>query len=225
MRHLGLALFSEGPTDDRFLGPLLQKLCEELCLKHSDAPVEVEEMLFLQNPANESGEDRDERILNAAVEAAGSWQLLFVHVDGGSDPDVQRARAIDPGLSRIEERFGAGGVGVAVVPVRETEAWALADGDALRFAFGTTLDDRALGVPARARQVESITYPKETLDEAHARTGPTGRRARQKAAPWLQRVAQQASLDRLREVPSFARTEAELLSALRRLRIASAPAG
>lgn len=224
MRHLGLALFSEGRTDDRFLGPLLQRLCEDLCLKHSGDPVDVEEMLFLQNPADGSDEHRDERILRAAIKADGAWQLIFVHVDGGGAPDLQRARAVDPGLARIEEHFGARRAGVAVVPVRETEAWALTDGDALRYAFGTTLDDRSLGVPPRARQVELVTDPKDALDAAYARTGPTGRRARKGARALLQQIAQQVSLDRLREVPSFACMENELLSALRRLRIASSSA-
>ena len=31
MHYLGLALYAEGRTDDRFLGPVLRRLCEEVC--------------------------------------------------------------------------------------------------------------------------------------------------------------------------------------------------
>ena len=48
------------------------------------------------------------------------------------------------------------------------EAWALADGEALRSAFGTVLDDRELGVPAKARDVETILDPHQVPGE------PTG---------------------------------------------------
>jgi len=112
---------------------------------------------------------------------------------------------------------------VAVVPVRETEAWALADGDALRAVFGTVLEDAALGVPPHARLVETITDPKRALDSAYLLTRPSGRRARAGAAALLSALGQQVSLDRLRQVPSFARTEAGVLEALRHLRIASVP--
>ncbi|WP_158516729.1 hypothetical protein [Scytonema hofmannii] len=49
---------------------------------------------------------------------------------------------------------------MGVVPIREMEAWALVDGDALRGAFGTVLDDSALGISTRLREVEGIFEPK-----------------------------------------------------------------
>jgi hypothetical protein len=223
VRYLGLALFSEGPTDDRFLALLLQRLCQDLCLKHSIDVIDVaEEMLPLENPKRDAAEPRAERVARAATEAAGAWHLLFVHADGAGDPAAQQAHLIDPALARVEARCGTTGVGVAVVPVRETEAWALADGDALRFVFGTTLDDAALGLPGHARLVEAIADPKRALNEVYARTNPGGRRARAGAAALLPSLGQQASLVRLRQVPSFARTEDRVMAALQRLRIVAA---
>lgn len=224
MRHLGLALFSEGPTDDRFLAPLLQRLCQDLCQRHSDHAVDIaDDVVLLQTPRRDSGKPRAERVVQAAAEAAGAWQILFLHADGAGDAAASHARLVAPGLTLVEQRCGALGVGVAVVPIRETEAWALADGDALRFVFGTTLDDAALGVPARARQVESITDPKQALEAAHARTGPTGRHARAGAAASLSSLGQRVALTRLRQVPSFARTEADVMTAMRQLGIVGSP--
>ncbi len=41
MHYLGIALYAEGPTDYYFLRPLLQRLCEDICLRESPHSVEV----------------------------------------------------------------------------------------------------------------------------------------------------------------------------------------
>jgi len=225
VHYLNLALFCEGPTDERFLAPLLQRLCQDLCLNHADGPVEVaEDVVPLTNPKEDASKPRDERVARAAAAAAGAWRIVFVHADGAGDAKHQHAQLVAPALARIEKDAGPSGtgLGVAVVPVRETEAWALADGDTLRRVFGTTLDNAALGLPAHARLVESIADPKQVLKNAYLRTGPGGRSARRGAIPLLPLLGQQVSLERLRQVASFLRTEEGVMAALRRLHIVPA---
>ena len=48
MQYLSLALYAEGPTDYRFLSPLLQRLCEDICLRDALDLVEVSEVLALE---------------------------------------------------------------------------------------------------------------------------------------------------------------------------------
>lgn len=218
MRYLGLALFAEGPTDYRFLSPLLQRLCEHACLG-ANQPVEVSGMLPLDDPKNMKGAPREDRIAKAALDASSSWNVLFVHADGAADRAAAHERLIAPGLARLAEHGLPRHEGVAVLPIRETEAWMLADGDALRTVFGTTLDDAALGLPLRPALVEQVTDPKAALDQAYAATGPTGRRARNGAAALFDALGERVLLDRLRDVPSFRTLEQELLSALKRLSI------
>jgi hypothetical protein len=218
VRYLGLALFSEGRTDDRFLGPLLQRLCQDLCLKHATDLIEVNEDVFLlQNPKDLGNAPREQRIAGAAKEAEGLWQILFIHSDGEGDPDRVMAERVEPGLHCLNEIYGNKGVGVAVIPVRETEAWTLTDGDALRTVFGTNQSNEDLGIPATPRQSEGLLDPKKALDTAYAATNPTGRRARAGASALLGQLGQEVSLPLLRQTPSFARTENALLAALRRL--------
>lgn len=226
MHYLDLALFCEGPTDERFLSPLLQRLCQEICLAFADGPVEVaEEVVPLVNVRKDMNRPRDERIVLAAVETTLARRILFVHADGAGDAARQHAALVAPALARIETDAGLSGkgIGVAVVPVRETEAWALADGDALRRVFGTTLDDDSLGVPKQARLVENIPDPKKTLDDAYLRTDPGSRYARRGAGALLSSIGQRVSLSRLRQVASFMRTEADVLAALQRLHIVPEP--
>ena len=49
MQYLSLALYAEGPTDYRFLSPLLQRLCEDICLRDALDLVEVSEVLALDD--------------------------------------------------------------------------------------------------------------------------------------------------------------------------------
>ena len=220
MSYLGLALFAEGPTDHAFLRPLLRRLCEELCAQYGERPVEVSDVLELHSPDRFRSQDRSTQILVAAREAMGAWNILFVHGDGAGDPDAARRNSIEPGCARIaQELADQRGQSVAVVPVRETEAWALADGETLRSVFGSTLSDTGLGVPLRPQEVESVLDPKKSLDDAYiAAAGRRRGRRRGRASFLLSAIGEQVRLSVLGMVPAFERLTADLTGALKELR-------
>lgn len=223
MHYLGLALYAEGPADYRFLSPLLLRLCEDICLRRASEPVDISNVLALDDRPETIGLPRGERIGRAAKDAVGSWQVLFVHSDGAGDPIAARQNQIDPALAFIRGLGIARGEGVAIVPVRETESWMLADGDSLRSVFGTTLDNGSLGLPSTISAVELVTDPKQAIEFAFAATKPRARRARSGAAASFAALGEQASLQRLRGLPSFRALEGDLLSALEQLRIIPSP--
>ncbi|WP_295390436.1 hypothetical protein [uncultured Thiodictyon sp.] len=115
--------------------------------------------------------------------------------------------------------FSETGSGVAVIPIRETEAWALVDGNALSNVLGSTLTDTALGLPPSASAVEAVSDPKDWLNHAFAATHPTGRPRKQGISPLLNALAEHVSLPLLRRLTAFAALEDELGEALRQLRI------
>ncbi len=144
MAYLGLALFAEGPTDHRFLRPLLRRMCENVCVNYAKTNVEIGDILDIHTPARVKDEKRDIRVLEAAKDALHAWHILFVHTDGAGNPDRALAERIEPAIRRIiDEMGGDKRRGVAVVPVRETEAWCLVDGAALRKAIGVTHKDES----------------------------------------------------------------------------------
>ncbi len=216
MAYLNLALYAEGSTDYRLLTPLLRRLTEDLCLKEASLVVEVAEIMGIDAPRKFQSEDRATRLLEAARGFWGGACIFFIHTDGAGAPQTSIAEKVEPGMRRIQGEL-KGGACVAVVPVRETEAWALADGDALRKAFGTTLEDRALHVPKRPRDVESIIDPKRLLDEAYAAVLTPSRRRRSKASDFFERIGESADLAVLELVPSFAVLKEDLLRALQSL--------
>lgn len=218
MHYLGLALYAEGSTDYQFLCPLLLRLCESACAQAAQ-PVEIGGVLPLDHAHPMRAAPRGERIAQAAQEAAGSWNLLFVHADAGGDAERALRERVTPGLDRARGAARPRAEGVAVVPVHETEAWVLADGNALRAVFGSTLNDAALGLPAQPAGLERLAEPKLTLAGAFGATRPTGRRARAGATALFNALGEQVALDRLRALPSFLALERDLQAALRRLQI------
>ncbi|MBN8284399.1 DUF4276 family protein [Zoogloea sp.] len=219
MHYLGLALYAEGPTDYYFLRPLLQRLCEDLCARGARQPVEFSAVLELDDPIQLKNASRDARIVGAARAAQGAWQLLFVHSDGEAAPAKVRAERTAPALARLQQEFGEAYAGVAVVPIRETEAWAMFDTEAVREVFGTTQTADDLGLPLAAAMAEATADPKRTLDDAFLATNPSGRRRKQGVSPMLNALGERASLQRLRQLPSFVVLETELREALLRLRV------
>lgn len=221
MHYLGLALYAEGPTDYYFLRPVLQRLCEDICTQESTQPVEVSEVNPLDHPDASSEAPREQRILAAAKDARGSWNLLFVHADGAGDSVRARAQQVQPAIDLLQQELAREGAGVAVIPVRETEAWAICDGDALRQVFGTTLNDEQMELPRLPSLVESDLDPKETLRKAFLHTTPSGRHKKQGVSPMLNALGEQVSLQQLRRLSAFSALENELKQALQQLRILS----
>jgi len=214
MRYLGLALYAEGPTDYRFLSLLLHRLTDALCVEKARELVDVSEVFPLTEPGRFKEEDRATRILEAARESWRTFNILFVHTDGGGDPATARQERVEPAAQRIREELSAENEGVvAVLPVRETEAWALADGEAVREAFGCTLDDAALGLPPHALEVEWVLDPKQVLEQAYAQVVGR-RRPKRKASHYLEAISQRLRLGSLRQLPAFKHLETELSSAL-----------
>ena len=103
--------------------------------------------------------------------------------------------------------------------MRSTDAWALADADALRRVFGTTLNNAALGVPSLARDVERLADPKATLAMSFTATQPPRSRARRGVAPYLDLLGGEVATQALRHLPAFTRLEVDLIGALRELQI------
>lgn len=220
MHYLGLALYAEGRTDERFLGAVLQRLCGDICARESRQPVQFnDEVLALAHSSKLQHAPREERILDAARQAQGAWSILFVHADADGDAARARHERAQPGLEKLRAEFGQECQGIAVIPMQTTEAWALCDGNALRRTFGTTLDDSSLGLPS-LRTLEKMADPKQCLEAVFKASQLGARRRRQHGvSERLGTLGEQVGLSRLRMLSAFQNLEAELKQALHTLRV------
>lgn len=215
MRHLGLALYGEGPTDHRFLAGVLPRLVVSL-LGASGAEIDVMMVEARGAVRDDLPSVRAERIAHRAVELHGGFHLLFVHADAGTDPSGARELRAEPGISlALSRTSSAQRAGVPVVPVRETESWAIADLEAIAAASGGGGRLREVEQARGSAPVESVADAKALLDQLVAAASPRRRSRRQlRGRDLLEALGVDARLSSLRTCPSFVELEAETAAAL-----------
>jgi hypothetical protein len=216
---LGLALSTEGPTDQVFLAPIIRRLAEELLqiyisVKEPDREIVLTSVRDLYTLGRGFDGNIYNRLRGAAPIGAQQYELIFVHGDGAGDWNAMRTNVIQPKIDAISEVMDSEARYVRVIPIREMEAWAIADGEALRRAYKVTIGDNELQIPRPARTVERVLDPKACLREI-GETCLGRRRARALGVPvFLSLIGEHAAFTTLRNIPSFARFYEEMKVAL-----------
>ncbi|MET8256950.1 DUF4276 family protein [Micromonospora sp. NPDC005205] len=209
MRYLTSALVSEGVTDDQFLPRLLARALTEICLTEFEDAVEVADIQPLRD---RKGPCSIADVIGLVEQNPASFSLIFFHHDQGANAERTAAEWLRP----LREAWGERAEQlVAVVPVRETEAWLLADGDALRSALGVRWTDAEMGLPAQPRLVERVADPKSALNSV------MGRVSRSTTDHYGQ-LGELVSLARLQGVPAYQQWWSDTCDALVRLGYRSA---
>ncbi|GAB3179470.1 hypothetical protein GCM10027162_31990 [Streptomyces incanus] len=190
-RYLSLALLTEGASDQWFLVPVIDRQITELALEapagFDYAGVDVGECFTVAH--------RD-LVARQVTDLLCYYDIVMIHHDHNERGKVDAIRDRFPDdAHRI----------VALVPVRETEAWMLADPEALREAAPTR--DAGRVVPG---DVEKAADPKAVL-----RAALGGRRDAERD---FGRLGQTVALDALRKVPAYRAWTAELRRAMEQLR-------
>ncbi|HZN19957.1 MAG TPA: DUF4276 family protein [Micromonosporaceae bacterium] len=201
MRYLTSALVAEGSSDDDFLPRVIGRSLEEICAVDFDESIDVADVTVLRAAHGPVGV---EAIMRLVAQNAGMFNLVFIHRDQGANPERVRREWVDPlrgAWGDRSERL------VPIIPVRETEAWLLADGQALRAALGVRWSDDSMGLPPHPAHVERVDDPKRV-------TAEIGRRVRRPLSNYLVRLGELVSLERLSQVPAYREWRAATRNAL-----------
>jgi hypothetical protein len=201
MSYLCAGVFAEGSTDYSFLLPLLDRLLPELV--HT-LPADHDLGVSVQIGPPRVPTKRAHEIASAIEKHWGQCTLFVIHADGAGDPDRARREQVEPGL-RLVRSHRPDLAAVACIPVREIEAWLLAD----------TAPFSALyrgASPTLPEDPERILDPKRALLDALARS----RGSRRRGPDPYEFFGANVSLDRLRQLPAFQRFEADLIEAIAR---------
>lgn len=191
MRFLTAALFCEGPEDEAFLCAVFERQLRFLGLTGKGFAFESVAPQGCLTARAGSGQ-----LDEAVIAASESFDLVFLHNDHERQKCVYRD-------TRLQGRLSPHARSVNVVPVRETESWALADEAALPGASGGSRD-----LPAKAHEVEKIADPKAVLRHQLGR----------KYSPELaEAIGLGIRLERLAEVPAYQNFLQDLTTALKEL--------
>jgi hypothetical protein len=209
MTYLSWAVLYEGDTDAAYFDLLIPRLMDEIVMvhgtRHSNIPAA---------PALRLRREAVGKVAKEACQAREAFYLVFIHADTGG-------RNVEPGL---EKRSGAYCEAmrelcewppvrcITISPRHETEAWILADSQAVTSALGYIGSPDSIGLPVNAAQAERLDDPKAVLSRAVGQV--RGRRRNFDVKQIFAAIAQRQSFTALRQTRSFTAFEASLLVAL-----------
>jgi len=189
MRYLTSALVAEGESDELFLEQVLFRQLSVLATS-AQVPFEIGVPVIAEcRTIVQTRTVQDEcKVLTE------SCDVVFVHHDYNERAKFAPLELVAAGTSRL----------VHVVPIRETEAWMVADPEAFDLLRGSDRTDLPF-VPAR---VEQLADPKAVLKVA------LGKRP---SADTFRIIGENISLDRLAQVPAYQLFLQDLTTALKEL--------
>ncbi len=159
--QLLLALYAEGPSDTRFLPIIIQRTARSITGQHRS--IDVLDLTIISKKQGAC----EECILHAARDAYGCHALI-VHSDADDKTSVRAHKErIQPGFDLVLKFKSSEEVCehlIPLIPVQMTEAWMLADGEALLDVIGANRGPQDLRLP-KASEVERDANPKRTLNE------------------------------------------------------------
>lgn len=203
---LRVGLVVDGPTDQRFLPPVVQRTYENLVLS---CPGQIE--VFDVEVIQPNGKSFVDRVFDGAKKAyEQGFDIIVVH----SDAEALENKLI-PAFKKLEGEEGdICKNAVPLVTVRMVEAWMLADVSLLKEEIGTSKSNQDLGL---IKQPKSYPDPKWQIEEA-IRLAYSGRSSRQRdqvsISELYQPLGQQIDLSSLRQLPSFQSFEEEVQKSL-----------
>jgi hypothetical protein len=214
-REVYVGFTAEGSTDVRFLESIIQRTFEDIAAE-CPFPVEVSAIQYIERiPGNFA-----DMVRTCAIKSVDLGVMIFcVHTDADAEDD-QRAFVykIIPAFESVRQiTEDACKNLVAIVPVRMTEAWMLADTELLKAEIGTARSDHDLNIHCVP---ERVADPKAVIEEAIrlARADFPARRRRQLTlAELYQPIGQKIQLKKLERLAAYQKFKAAVREAYRQL--------
>ena len=208
MPNVLLSAYSgEGPTDKRFLGPIIRKTLDELVLD-ATGQIEVLVPFWLQ-----VAKQKDKIIAAAHRAQSEGYQILCLHADADRRGwEGAYAQSLLPALEKLKEDSTITLQIVPLIPERTTEAWMLADLPVLCNQLQTDLSPDDLGLVG---DPEGYADPKEKFRAAvRAANDGKGAHLQNRVEDLYATLGEKIELLSLGRLPSYQRFRRDLRKAL-----------
>lgn len=212
-------LFTEGTTDDRFLISVIERTLEEVAFDCTgDIETRVESISI-----NKKNLNFNEQVLKASQEAVTKFGvlLLFVHTDSDdfTDSVIFESKIVPAQEILLKQSTDMFCIHmVAVVPIRMTESWMIADRELLKTELGIDKTDAELGIN---QNPENLNDPKQTIEEI-IRLSKEGNTKRKRGkgvqiADLYQIIGQKVEMRELEKLSSYIKFKNSLIEKLKEL--------
>lgn len=219
MKSVAIALYTEGSTDQYFLPEVIRRTAKRIFIQSGQQHINVQPVEPIS--FDKSGMKQDKCILQAACYAA-NHNILIVHADADHHTaDKALRERFEPGHLLIKQaKEDICRCVIPIIPVQMTEAWMLADSEALITALGTSKSAHELGLPPKPKLVENDSDPKQTLKMIVSKANTHRLRRRHiDINPLYTLLGRTVDLSRLNLVPSYQRFVQYLENAFRTINL------
>jgi len=202
MNVLMLAFYGEGNSDREFLPPLIQRTSKAILDDYANRMVELWDLKTIDKKSG----SQDKAILEAAQEA-GERHALLIHNDADTRGYWKtREELFEPGNTLVQKFSGWACQNlIPVIPVREVEAWMLADLETLGRILGAKLDPYMFNLSSGIAAIEALGDPKRKLNDIVRYVNANRSRRRQQIdlQDRLEPLARQVNLHKLFELSAY----------------------
>lgn len=212
-KQLVVGLFTEGPTDIRFLESIVERTLLESLF---NCPGNFEVSVFPIR-VSKLGMNFNEQVKEASKVGVESYGIivLCVHSDSDSqDDEIAKSKIGNAKNELLNLNNSFCKTIVSLIPVQMTESWMLADTNLLKLEIGTEKNDNELGLN---REPEKISNPKAVISEAiriARKEKPKKRRRELDISELYLPLGQKLSLQSLDSLKSYRNFKESILNAL-----------
>ncbi|WP_121064252.1 DUF4276 family protein [Chachezhania antarctica] len=206
--YLSWAAYYEGSSDEKYFNVLIPRLIDNILLNDGVRPYDVAltPSVTFGIPVRDFDTAADQ--ICARRE---EFHILIVHADsGGRNLQKNIAFRREALVEKAVEKCGFEPSTTAfLTPIKELEAWAIADFEAVLAAFGAKSDPEGI-LPTTPKEAEALLDPKATLRDFSRSFS----KRKNSDAGIMVRIAQEQNIEVLRNAASFLEFEESLKLAL-----------
>jgi hypothetical protein len=157
MIYVKAGLYAEGPSDYRFLLPVITRLLHEVAPRALPSLPEIADTEGIDAPRTAAPNNRAERIAAAVHDYWGTCTIFVVHGDANGDHVRALAERVQPWIDLALQQHPDAAI-VPCVPVRAVEAWMLGDPEVFKKLLGGSREPNLPPTP------ETLADPKAIVN-------------------------------------------------------------